>query len=79
VALEAGEFGGLGGLEGGEVGVFGVEGVGLPGVVVEGGLGPEGLVGGGVSGRVAGSETPGAVEDEDGIVDGGRAWVARRR
>lgn len=43
---------------------------GLPVGVVEGGLGPEGLVGGGVDGRVADGELPGAVEREDGLAEG---------
>jgi hypothetical protein len=42
--------------------------------VIEGGLGPEGLVGGGVDGGVADGELPGAVERDDGLAegDGGR-------
>jgi len=52
---------------------------GLPVGVVEVGLGPEGLVGGGVDGGVAYAELVGAIEREDGLaegdgVDGGRGW-----
>lgn len=43
---------------------------GLPVGVVEGGLGPEGLVGDGVDGRVADGEPPRAVEREDRLAEG---------